>query len=230
MPGDALLTAALPGTSAYVVRHLLTWLRHQRPGIVWVEFQSDEIRDCAVQEIDASCRPACFSIERIQVDRASTREDWEELRDRIESSAGLVHVVFSGAIGSRSVASNGILDFALALNLDRERIFSTHSQQVWWVSQDFARQVRPIAPDFLSWIHLRFALTELPQPQPNASPGTPIEQRLEPAAGIHRLAPSHPRNDAPEFAHARELLNGLAELRRSGQTGSRACISWRSRL
>jgi hypothetical protein len=154
--------SAQPGYTSYVASHLVRWITHRRPGIVWVDYWSDEIRDRAIEQVDATCRAAEISVERIEVKAAFGRRDWEQVRDRLEGSAGVVHVLFPALFNKDLLESNGVRDFAIALNLDRERIFSANASQIWWVSRPFSDLVRPFAPDFLSWVHARFALNELP--------------------------------------------------------------------
>lgn len=165
MSGE-LLSRADPGTLPYVVTHLKTWLSHQRPGIVWVEYRSAEIRDAAVRQLDPA-RSIQFD-----VTRAATRKDWEELREQIERESGIVQVLFSGDLAR----PDGIRPFAIALNLDRERIFAARSQQIWWLPKDFASKLKSFLPDFLSWVHVRFHLDELPSEQERSLIGLDAER------------------------------------------------------
>ena len=109
---------AQPGSLTSVVRHLSTWLSHRRPDIVWVEYQSDEVRELAIEQVDGIFRAGNKVVDRVDVRQAASREDWEELRQQIEGKTGLVHTVFSSRLGSRAA----IRKFAVSLNLDREWI------------------------------------------------------------------------------------------------------------
>src|SRR5580704_16746454 len=107
----------------HVVRYLEVWLGHGGRGIAWVEYQADSARDAAVARLNAGAR--------LTVESAATRNDWENLRTRLESQTGVVHVLFSGVIGSAVLPRRDLREFALALNLDREAVFSLACKQVW---------------------------------------------------------------------------------------------------
>lgn len=117
-----------------------------------MEYVADSARDAAVGRLTTGSK--------LTVDNAETRDDWESLRTRLESQTGVVHVLFSGAIGSAVLPRRDVRGFALALNLDREAVFSLACKQIWWLPQPLVLLLRPWAPDFLSWLDLRLSLDE----------------------------------------------------------------------
>src|SRR5262249_23747603 len=114
-----------PGTIDHVVGLLQVWLRHPRKGMAWVEYTADSARDAAIERLNDAAR--------LTVTSASSREDWESLFGQLQKQTGLVHIQFSATIGSAVLPQQDVRQFAQALNLDREQVFSLPFKQVWWL-------------------------------------------------------------------------------------------------
>jgi tetratricopeptide (TPR) repeat protein len=151
--------------------------------MAWVEYESDLARDMAIERLDRTAPAAA----RVRVAQASTRADWEALRAQVETQTGLVHVTFSGAIGSPAIPQRELGEFALAMNLDREPVFAIPCQQVWWLRKELAAAMQHRAPDFVSWVHLRLALEEKPvNPERPESFGRVWWQGIEPTFAVRQ--------------------------------------------
>jgi hypothetical protein len=217
--------SAQVGSVSHVANNLITWIAHRRPGIVWVEFLSDEIRDLAIEQVNANCRTAKTPVRRIEMQSAFSRRDWEQVRDQIESAAGVVNVLFPALFNPDLLEPGSFRDFALALNLDRERIFSANALQIWWISRPLSAILRPFAPDFVSWVHARFTLSELPPSVANATSHLELVTQINrggDGASIslqHRSPDSnkHVADNDPRLVEPHELLLQSEQLLTAGK-------------
>lgn len=198
------------GSIEYVASRLAQWREQSETGIARVDYHSERDRRLVLSYL----RQQRLAITEVAVHpRLALAEQLNELFAELEKAkADLVSVSGFDALGMRdslAESERAFADFALRLNLNRERLAALPIRQIWWLPTPALRIFARVALDLDAWIRPKLTL--------ETDDDNPLERRTGSAA----MWRGRELVEKQEYAAARdEFLQALDDAKRSGDVES----------